>query len=126
MTERTGADGFDVDDSLEQMAQLVGTEERRTFFERRPQLITAECVKLVCTEVARQVQIDAEKALELAAAARHIAERLDDGPSRALAARAAANAHLVSVVFRLAKRIYGQALDLFLALGADAAADVTR
>ncbi|MEO1370512.1 MAG: tetratricopeptide repeat protein, partial [Acidobacteriota bacterium] len=126
MTERTGAPGPDVGETLEELAQLIGAEERLTFFARHPELINAESVKLICTEVARQVQIDADKALELAAAARHIAERLDDGPSLALAARASANAHHFSGSYRLAQHLYGQALDRFLALGEDGAAAVTR
>ncbi|MEM1177886.1 MAG: CHAT domain-containing tetratricopeptide repeat protein [Acidobacteriota bacterium] len=121
-----GGGPADFEHDLEHIAQLVGDDERRRFFELKPELLTVEQVRRVCTEVARQVQIDAEKALELAAAARFIAEHLDDGESRALASRAAANAYHFSGDYRLAQELYGRALEAFIVLGDDVSAAVTR
>ena len=124
MKRALGDDG--TEDALEAMAHLVGEEERRRFFDLRPDLKTIEQIQLICREVARQVQIDAEKALELSAVARFLAEALDDDPSRALADRAAANAYHFSGEYRLAQNLYLRALQGFQAIQDDESAAVTR
>lgn len=116
----------DPQELLEQMSHLVGEEERRRFFERRPDLVRPEQVESICTEVARQVRIDAERAIELAATGRYLAERLDDDASRALSARAAANALHFSGDYALSQELYQEALDLFERLGDEHSAAITR
>ncbi|MEM6793546.1 MAG: CHAT domain-containing tetratricopeptide repeat protein [Acidobacteriota bacterium] len=114
------------EETLELLTQLVGDRERHVFFERHPNLVTAEQVTALCSEVARQVQIDADRALELARTARFLADRTGDDRSRALAVRAAANAHHFGGDYRRAQARYQNALDRFTALGDELSAAVTR
>lgn len=111
---------------LAQMTHLVGEAERRSFFERRPDLVNREQLTQACSEVARQVQINAERAIELAKTARYLADRVDDDAGRALAARACANAFHFSGEHEEAQELYEAALDLFLAQGDSLAAAITR
>lgn len=111
---------------LDQIANLVGEIERRQFFDRRPELVDEERVRLLCREVAQEVRGNSERAIELARAARFIAHRLDHLPSRALAARAHANAlHFLGDHDR-SQELYQEALTLFCALGDDLSAAITR
>ena len=103
----------DPQEILDQMSHLVGLDERRRFFERRPDLATVSLVEQACSEVVRQAKIDAERAIELAGSARYLADLVDDDSSRALAARAGANAHHFSGDYEAAQELYSEALGLF-------------
>ncbi len=116
----------DPDELLDQMAHLVGELERRQYFDRRPDLLTEERVRILCTEVARQARADSERAFELANTARFIAARLDAAPSRALAARASANAlHCLGDYDRAQER-YEEALAAFADLEDPLSSAITR
>ncbi|MCG8454744.1 MAG: CHAT domain-containing protein, partial [Holophagales bacterium] len=116
----------DPQEILDQMSHLVGLDERRRFFERRPDLATVSLVEQACSEVVRQAKIDAERAIELAGSARYLADLVDDDSSRALAARAGANAHHFSGDYEAAQELYSEALGLFERIGESVAAAITR
>lgn len=116
----------DPQEILDQMAHLVGTAERSSFFRRRPDLVNEKQVQKACSEVARQVQIDAEKAVELARTAQFLAELLDEDCSRALSARACANALHFSGDYEHAQELYETALELFLSVEDPVSAAITR
>ncbi|MEM8933401.1 MAG: hypothetical protein AAGE94_19580, partial [Acidobacteriota bacterium] len=116
----------DPQELLDQMSHLVGDEERRRFFDRRSDLVRKEQVEAICAEVARQVRIDAEKAIELAMTGRFLAELLDNDASRGLSARAAANAYHFSGNYALSQELYEAALEGFERLGDELSGAITR
>lgn len=116
----------DPQELLDQMANLVGDQERQQFFDRRPDLVTRDRVEEICAEVARQVWIDPDRAIELAATARFVADLLGDERARALSARAAGNAFHFARENEQAQELYELALEIFEALGDEVAAAVTR
>lgn len=123
---KASEDSADPQEVLDQMANLVGHQERRLFFDRRPDLVTRAKVEELCSEVTRATMVDHERAIELAATARFLAEMLADDRCRALAARASANAFHFARENEQAQRYYQVALDLFLELDDQTAAAVTR
>ena len=119
----------EVDDEqelLDQMANLVGHQERRLYFDRRTDLVTKERVERLCSEVTRAVLADHERAIELAETARFLSDMLADDHLRALSARASANAYHFARENEQAQQFYQAALDLFLELDDQVAAAVTR
>ncbi len=111
---------------LDQMAHLVGEDERRSYFSRRPLLVSAHQLELVCAEVNRQVGISSERAIDLAATARFLADLLAMPALRGLAIRAAANAYHFAGRSELAQELYDQALNLFASIDDPLGAAITR
>lgn len=111
---------------LDQMANLVGHQERRLFFDRRPDLVSREQVEALCAEVAQSIMVEHERAIELATTARFLAEQLADDRCRALAARASANAFHRARESEQAQQYYEAALTLFLEIGDELSAAITR
>ena len=114
------------DEILDQLAHLVGDDERRSYFARRPELICARRLELICAEVNRQVGISTERAIELAASARLLAELLGHPGLLGLATRPAANAYHFAGRTELAQELYDRALQLFEAVGDALGAAITR
>lgn len=113
-------------ETLEQMSHLVGEEERRAFFLRRPGLICPRRIEEACAEVSRLVGISSERAIELAATARFLADLIGAPGLRGLAARAAANAYHFAGRCELAQELYEQALALFAEAGDALGGAITR
>lgn len=114
------------DEILDQMAHLVGDEERHSFFRRRPDLKTARQLEHICAEVNRQVGISSERAIELAATARLLADLLAVPSLRGLATRAAANAYHFAGRTELAQELYDLALQIFESIGDELGVAITR
>ena len=114
------------DEILDQMAHLVGDVERHSFFRRRPELATARQLEHICAEVNRQVGISSDRAIELAATARLLADLLGVPALRGLATRAAANAYHFAGRTELAQELYDLALQIFESLDDKLGAAITR
>ena len=108
------------------LVSLPGEGERREFLRQQSELVDRTLVKGVCSEVARLVWVDLEKAHDLAETARWMAELLDDDRCRALWARAAANAQHFSGENDKAQELYRLAIELFERVGDAREAAITR
>lgn len=111
---------------VDRLAALESAAERAELVRRHPQLLRASLVQELASEVARLVWIDLEKAHGLAAAARFLADELDDESCRALAARAAANALHFSGENDQAQELYQEAIASFERIGEAREAAITR
>ncbi|MCP3961402.1 MAG: CHAT domain-containing protein [bacterium] len=111
---------------FEDLAGLRSKQQRSDFFRHRIDLLQADLVRALCSEVSRLFGVDLERARNLAETARWLAEKLAHEPSRARSARAAANvAHSLGETTR-AQELYGEALDRFEELEEEKEAAVTR
>lgn len=111
---------------IAKLASLTGKDERQEFLRRRSEIVDSALVKEVCSEVARLVWVDLEKAHDLAETARFMAELLGDDRCRALSARAAANAQHFSGENEKARELYRLSIELFEKVGDVKEAAVTR
>ncbi len=111
---------------LRAVTELADDRARRRFFTRYRELRAAAVVEKLCSESARLQRVNLARAATLAVTARWLAEDLDDDLSRARSARAAANGQHFAGNSERAQELYRRALELFLGLGEELEAAVTR
>lgn len=111
---------------LGNLTALAWDGARQEFFRTHPELVEISLVETLCSEVARLVGVNMEKAGQVAATARWLAEELDDDRSRGLSARAAANAYHFSGECSQAQALYEAALAQFSKLGDEREEAITR
>lgn len=108
------------------LMDLADDKSRQEFLRRHGSLVDAALIERLCGEVSRLVWSDVDKALHLAASARWLADVLDDDHSRALTARATANALHSAGENDRAQELYNLALERFDRIGERREAAITR
>ena len=108
---------LDQTELLQKLVDLKGETSRARFLSRNQTLLRAEVVTQLTEQVREQVRVNVSLALRLAEIALKIAEKLDDGESKARALRAKANVLYAKGDHARAVELHEQAVELFEAAG---------